>query len=194
MKTIDTYIQEAFRLRDDTKIKDKHHPHSYKELRKLLDEKYEENNEYMDCRDIDVYDVDESYNYYTMRGLFQGFTKVKVIDVTRWNIKKFDNLAQCFKRCRNLEQIKGLNTWKIDNGAIVDMSEMFEDCENLRDIGDISEWNISDITSMSKMFKGCRELSLSGTGDISKWQKNFNKSCATDVMFDESKIDLPEFL
>ena len=194
MKTINTYINEAFRLRDDTRFKNKRRPESFEELRKLLRDKYLNDSKHLDCRDIDVSGVYESYDYDSMTGLFQGFNDTHTIDVTGWNIKQFDNLAQCFKDCVHLRQIKGLNTWDIRNDSITDMSAMFENCRELHDVGDISVWDVTDILGMTHMFKGCRHLTLTGTGDISKWQKSISRDCSVDGMFDDSLIDLPEFL
>ena len=122
-------------------------------------------------------------------GLF-GSTGSLKIDVTDWDLSKTKSMASLFSSNSKLEQIIGLDTW--DTSNITDMSNMFGGCRNLLSL-DLSSWNTSNITDMIEMFGGCwnlKSLDVSGF-DTSKVtnMRNMFDNCSSLTNLDLSSFD-----
>ena len=112
---------------------------SFDELRKIIEQRYEEygpgtKQDPIDFNDIDVSNFDSFCNV-KGKGIFQG-TQFKYIDISGWDVSN-----------------------------VTDMSSMFFDCIELKSVGDISKWDVSNVTVMQFMFYGCESFNQ----DISGW-------------------------
>ena len=56
-----------------------------------------------------------------------------------------------------------ISDWDVSN--VTDMSCMFYGCKELKSVGDISKWDVSNVTDMWYMFAFCEKFNQ----DISKW-------------------------
>lgn len=97
----------------------------------------------------------DSDNVKIIYKLFCKMPKLRILDVTDWNISGITDMSDMFYNCKNLEQINGLPT--IDVSKVTSMANMFCKCKSLTHIN-ISGWDTSHVTDMRGMFGGCRSL------------------------------------
>ena len=166
MKTLNQYMQEKL-------IVNKNYnqyiyvPKSFKELRKIIKDRYEklgpgtEQNP-IDFNDIDVSNIDSFCNNKNKVGIFER-TKFKYIDISEWNVSNVKSMNNMFYMCEELESVGDLSKWDVSN--VMSMRGMFSDCNKLKSFGDISSWDVSNVTDMGFMFKYCESFNQ----DISKW-------------------------
>ena len=76
-----------------------------------------------------------------------------------------------FKDCIYLTRIEGI--WNLNTENVTDMSSMFLGCRNLTSL-DVTNFNTEKVTDMSRMFQNCYDLT---SLDVS----NFNTSKVTDM-------------
>lgn len=199
MKTIDTYIHEAFRLRDNTKLSGKRKitVNTREELLEIIIKRLspEKNG---DFSDIDVSKIKDFSN------LFQNLS-FKTINITGWETSQAEDFSSMFDKCDKLEEIIGISdidtshvtymthmfhkckklkrinisNWNVDN--LYYANGMFGWCDDLEDIGDLSEWNVQNVKSLREMFVFCNELKH--IGDISEWTKRMKFMCNCAEMF-----------
>ena len=179
MKSLNQYIQEKLIInkdyRDNTIV-----VKSFDELRKIIEDRYDElgagtKDNTIDFNDIDVSNLDSFCNDKGI-GLFSR-TKFKYIDISYWNVSNVTNMGFMFYGCKELESIGDLSYW--DVSKVTDMWGMFYHCEKLKSVGDLSNWNVSKVTDMWGMFYHCKKLK--SVGDISKW--NVSKVTNMEYMF-----------
>ena len=164
MKSLNQYIQEKLIINKD------YHDNmivikSFDELRKIIDDRYNElgpgtKENPIDFNDIDVSNLDSFYD--KGKGLFE-YTKFKYIDVTYWNVSNAKSMRRMFFECKELKSVGDISKWDVSN--VTNMRSMFYKCDELESVGDISKWNVSNVTNMMYMFHGCRSFNQ----DISKW-------------------------
>ena len=165
MKTLNQYIQEKLIINkdySDNTIVVK----SFDELRKIIDDRYNElgpgtKENPIDFNDIDVSHLDSFYNKNKV-GIFEG-TKFKHIDISDWDVSNVTNMQFMFNGCKYLKSVGNISKW--DVSSVTDMWYMFFKCEKLESVGDISNWNVSKVTNMSYMFAFCKKFNQ----DISNW-------------------------
>ena len=165
MKTLNQYIQEKLIINkdySDNTIVVK----SFDELRKIIDDRYNElgpgtKENPIDFNDIDVSHLDSFYNKNKV-GIFEG-TKFKHIDISDWDVSNVTNMVAMFFRCEELKSVGDISEWDVSN--VTDMGSMFFRCEKLESIGDISNWDVSNVAVMSYMFEFCKKFNQ----DISNW-------------------------
>ena len=189
MKTLNQYIQEKLIINKDyhdTKIVVK----SSDELRKIIEQRYEEygpgtKRNPIDFNDIDVSNLDSFCNKETGKGIFDN-TKFKYIDISDWNVSNIESMRNMFAYCKELESVGDLSN--LDVSSVTDMSQMFAFCKKFnQDISkldvssvenmshmfyccssfnqDLSSWDVSSVTRMTRMFSECHSFNK----DISKW-------------------------
>ena len=165
MKQLNQYIKEKLIINKDyhdTKIVVK----SSDELRKIIEQRYEEygpgtKQNPIDFNDIDVSNLDYFCNDKN-KGIFQE-TKFKYIDISEWDVSNIELMNYMFWSCRELKSVGDLSNWDVSN--VTYMCGMFYGCKELKSIGDISKWDVSKVIYMSYMFCDCKFFNL----DISKW-------------------------
>ena len=163
MKNLNQYIQEKLIINKDyrdAKIVVK----SFDELRKIIEDRYDEfgagtKQDPIDFNDIDVSNLNSFCND-NDNGLFEK-TKFKYIDISDWNVSSVTNMLSMFYRCNELKSVGDISYWNVSN--VTNMAYMFTGCANLNQ--DISRWIVSRVTDMSYMFYGCTSFNQ----DISNW-------------------------
>jgi len=164
MKTLNTYINE-WRLTDDSKNKINtynYFPENFNELRKIVYERYKKcynkKIKVLDLRDINVFNCKVN-NFMQLDfgyGLFREFEKIKIIDITGWNTRKFNHMNCMFLDCYDLEKIIGIENLNVSNVSY--FGGMFKGCYSLKSL-DLSKWQLSDkVDNLENMFKECKSL------------------------------------
>ena len=182
MKTLQEFVIEKLKIKksstDKIKVKD------YSELRRIVKQRYEENNAYVDCSDLDVSKIE------TLEELFSNFKNVVTIDITGWETSKVTSMYRMFNDCYELEHIIGLED--LDVSSVENMSYLFWNNTKLTTL-DLSKWNTHNVYSMAAMFYSCIRLKeIAGI-------ENFDLSKTTNIigMFEEcnalKKLDLSKW-
>ena len=174
MKSLNQYIKEKLIInkdyRDNTIV-----VKSFKELRKIIEQRYEEKGpgteqDPVDFNDIDVSDIDSFYN--NDKGIFSR-TDFKYIDISYWDVSNVTDMSYMFFECEELESVGDLSNWDVSN--VKSMNSMFFYCAELKSTGDISKWDVSNVNDMGNMFECCESFNQ----DLSSW----NISNVTDMDF-----------
>ena len=188
MKTLNQYMQEKL-------IVNKNYnqyiyvPKSFKELRKIIKDRYEklgpgtEQNP-IDFNDIDVSNIDSFCNNKNKVGIFER-TKFEYIDISDWDVSNVKDMVGMFHKCKQLKSVGDISYWNVSK--VEGMSIMFYSCEQLTSVGDLSNWNVSSVKNMYYMFYECKQLK--SVGDLSNWNVSnvkfmndmFNKSGITNI-------------
>ncbi len=142
-------------------------PKSFKELVKIIEQRYEEQGpgtkqNPIDFNDVDISNINSFYNANINEGIFD-LTDFEYIDVSDWNVSKVKDMYKLFNECYNLKSVGDLSNWDVSN--VEDMSLMFNSCYNLKSVGNLSKWNVSECKNMYNMFK------KSGIKNIPDWYK-----------------------
>ena len=187
MKSLTNYINEKLIVNKNYKPYT-YAPKSFDELRKIIEQRYEEKGpgteqDPVDFNDIDVSDIDSFYNKNAGefgRGIFQK-TKFKYIDISDWDVSNVTSMRNMFFMCTELKSVGDISYWDVSN--VTSMRNMFSWCKKLKSVENISKWDVSNVAIMSNMFYDCEELEF--IGDTSKW----NVSSVTDMthMFNTCK-------
>ena len=152
MKTLNQYIKEKLIINKDyrdNKIVVK----SFDELRKIIEDRYNElgpgtKQNPIDFNDIDVSNLDSFCN--KVKGIFE-VTKFKYIDISDWDVSNVKLMRCMFYKCEELESIEDISKWDVSN--VIDMSWMFYNCKFFNQ--DISNWNVYKVRYRMRMFDGC---------------------------------------
>ena len=180
MKTLNQYIKEKLVInkdyRDNTIV-----VKSFDELRKIIEQRYEEygpgrEQNPIDFNDIDVSNIDSFYND-KCKGIFEG-TKFKYIDISDWDVSNIKSMRGMFFMCTELKSVGDISKWNVSK--VTDMNSMFHGCKYFNQ--DISGWNVSNVNNMSYMFYGCASFNQ----DISNW--NVSKVKYNILMFNDCPI------
>ena len=154
MKTLNQYIQEKLIInkdyRDNTIV-----VKSFDELRKIIEQRYEEQGpgteqNPIDFNDIDVSNLDSFYSNTYYRGLFEG-TNFKYIDISSWDVSNVKSMRRMFYVCEELESIGDISNLNVSK--VTDMSFMFAFCKKFNQ--DLSKWDVSKVKYNSYMFDYC---------------------------------------
>ena len=167
MKTLNQYIKEKLVINKDYQdamivVK------SFDELRKIIEDRYDElgagtKENPIDFNDIDVSNFDSFCDKYNNNnGLFEG-TKFKYIDISYWDVSNAVSTRNMFYECDELKSVGDLSNW--DVSSVMSMRGMFYECKDLKSVGDLSNWDVSNVTDMSYMFYKCESFNQ----DISNW-------------------------
>ena len=165
MKQLNQYIKEKLIINKDyhdTKIVVK----SSDELRKIIEQRYEEYGpgtklNPIDFNDIDVSNIDSFCDKLDL-GIFNDMN-FKYIDISDWDVSNVTNMNGMFFMCKELKSVGDISKWNVSK--VTDMNSMFNGCNELEFIGDISKWNVSNVTNMGHMFNSCNNFNQ----DISNW-------------------------
>ncbi|MEW7278287.1 BspA family leucine-rich repeat surface protein [Aquimarina sp. 2201CG1-2-11] len=89
--------------------------------------------------------------------------KDKIVEVNQWGTQQWISMESAFQGCTNLK----LNADDTpDLSQVTRLWNMFSGCTNFEDLkGQIGNWDMTDITSISNMFKDC----IVFDEDISSW-------------------------
>lgn len=162
MISINTYINEAFRLRDNTKLSApviriaKYHPQTKFELKHLIDNRIQYRGVGTKEEPIDFNDVDTS----AIKDFSFIFQKMDIeyIDISNWDTSEVIKMMSMFDGCKNLKSIGDISGWdvsKVDNFA-----RMFWKCKNLEDVGDLTKWKINLSAWRQNMFTHAGDIAV----------------------------------
>lgn len=113
-------------------------------------------------------------NATTMATMFQYCSKLKNLDVSKWNTSKVTNMEFMFLGCSALTNLD-VSEW--NTSKVTNMNCMFVECSKLTNI-DVSKWNTSKLTNCEFMFNKCSGLT---NMDVSKW--DMSKVTNNNAMF-----------
>lgn len=167
MKSLNKYIHERLVINKNYSNPYTCAPTTFKELGKIIEQRYEEQGpgtkqNPIDFNDVDVSNINSFYNANINEGIFEE-TEFEYIDVSNWNVSKVKDMYKMFNECYNLKYVGDLYNW--DVSSVEDMSLMFNDCYNLKTVGNLSKWNVSECKNMYNMFK------KSGITNIPDWYR-----------------------
>lgn len=127
----------------------KYFPKNRRELSDIIDNKLDNNKEYIDVSDIDISNLDKQ----NIGLIFSHYDHIEVIDgFEYWNTTNIKKMYQMFQGCTNLKRID-LSNWDVSNVERFD--GMFDKCNSLETIGDVSNWKISKNADIDHMFTDC---------------------------------------
>ena len=130
MKHLKLYIQEGLKL-GSSKITLESSPKSYKELKKILKERIE-NDPNADLNDIDVSEFTD------MNSLFAGLDPHN-IKIDKWDVSNVINMTSMFNGCKNFNV--DISDWDVKN--VETANYMFFDCKKFDQ--DLSSWQLPNI-------------------------------------------------
>ena len=164
MKTLTKYLNEKLVINKDYNDPYTCVPTSWKELRKIIEDRYDKlgsgtKQDPINFNDIDVSNLD-SFCDNNDNGLFEDID-FKYIDISDWDVSSITNMLSMFYRCNKLKSVGDISYWDVSN--VTNMAYMFTGCVNFNQ--DILRWNVSRVTDMSYMFFGCVNFNQ----NISSW-------------------------
>lgn len=115
---------------------------------------------------IGIEDLDFS-KAHTISYMFYKCENIKSLNLSKWKVDKIKMLSHLFYECLRLEEIKGLEKWRLNPIGNLSFDSMFNKCEELKSI-DISSWKVENVRDFDYMFRRCYELT--SIGDISGWK------------------------
>ena len=190
MKTLTKYLNEKLVVNKNYKTPYTCNPKSCKELRNIIEDRYNKlgpgtKQNPIDFNDVDISNISSFYN--ENMGIF-GEMDFKYIDISDWDVSNVKNMFAAFCDCYYLKSAGDLSNWNVSNAK--DMGAMFGNCEQLVSIGDLTDWNVSNVENMNSMFEYCKKLK--SIGELSKWDvSNVNDM---SYMFDNSGItNIPDW-
>ena len=153
MKQLNQYIKEKLIINKDyreVKIVVK----SSDELRKIIEQRYEEyglgtKRNPIDFNDIDVSNIDSFCDKLDL-GIFNDMN-FKYIDISDWDVSNVTNMNGMFFMCKELKSVGDISGWDVSN--VTSMTSMFDGCIFFNQ--DLSKWNVSKVRYYSYMFDGC---------------------------------------
>ena len=205
MKSLSKYISEAFKISTKTRVEKVKIVNSINDLIQILNEEIkkckDDNNPKLDLSFIRFSDEFINSRQKTLNYLFNNYlfnvTYINTLDITGWNLEKFEKIDSLFKNCNYLEKIIGLDTLDLSN--IYSAKELFASCAsldfscvknlNVKGIKDLSfafsfnkmdnldfltNWDISECEDISFIFCGCKQLT--NVDGIKNWNINSLKN------------------
>ena len=134
-----------------------------------------------------------------MRGMFNGCSSLKELDLSVFNTCSVENLWEFVRNCSSLERINlsNFNTSKVDV-----MISMFEGCSSLKKL-DLTSFDFTQEPKVENMFKNCncivyvkdewsRDYLVKNTGYKNIVVKNFNDKYRIIEFFSQGKNILQE--
>ena len=89
-----------------------------------------------------------------MSGMFSDCTKLKFIDLSKFNTSSVKDMENMFLNC---ESLISLNLSNFDTSSVIIMQSMFGNCNQLIYL-DLSNFNISNVNNTFQMFSFCISL------------------------------------
>ena len=155
MKHLSKYLAEKLIINKDYREANIVTPKSFDELRKIIEQRYEEQGpgteqNPIDFNDIDVSNINSFCNYTKYQGIFEN-TKFEYIDISKWDVSEVTDMSYMFYKCDKLKSVGDISKWNVPN--VMDMDFMFYDCKTFNQ--DLSDWDVSNVKNISGMFNNC---------------------------------------
>lgn len=104
-------------------------------------------------KNLDLTYFDTSNVGKSMQDLFLGCTSLKTANINNFDVNKVENINSLFNSCRSLESVD-MSNWK-NTSKITSATNVFKNCEKLTDI---VLPKFSSLTTIQRMFYGCKSL------------------------------------
>ena len=159
MKSLNQYIIEKILINKSSKFINKIKVESNYQLQSIIEERYHNNNSFIDLTDLDISELDDLSN------IFARLSKVEVIDISGWDTSNVTFMEEMFRKCSKLKNIIGIEN--LDVSKLENADSMFSYCENLVEL-DLTNWNPKLLQKTRCMFCGCSNLKI--IKNIENWQ------------------------
>ena len=183
MKSLNQYIIEKILINKSSKFINKIKVESNYQLQSIIEERYHNNNSFIDLNDLDISELDD-FSY-----VFDRLNEVEVVDISGWDTSNVITMDCMFIQCKKLKNIIGIENLDVsklessncmfshcENLVELDLTNwnpkllqktryMFDDCSNLKIIKNIENWQLQNIKNVSYMFCDCTKLDV----DLSNW-------------------------
>ena len=106
-----------------------------------------------EIKGLDKWDTSAVTN---INAMFSNDTALTSLDLSSWNVSKVESFGSMFSGMDNLSTLN-LTGW--DTSSAIDMNSMFESTRKLTTINGLTNLNVSNVTSMSNMFKMATAIS-----------------------------------
>lgn len=174
--SLTSFINERLQINKDYKEVYSQKPETARDLRKIIEDRLDEQGlgtvkEPINLNDIDVSKIDNLENVFYYIGMNY---KIKYIDISNWDVSHVTSFKSMFANCSSLQYVGDLSRWNVSEGT--DFAAMFINCKFLKNIGDISNWEMTKANDIHSMFSECKRLN--DIGDVGLWDvsnvRNFN--------------------
>ena len=130
-------------------------PKSFDELRKIIEDRYDElgpgtKENPIDFNDIDVSNIRSFYRSDIYTGIFDGIN-FKYINISDWDVSNVTDMSYMFFTCEKLKSVGDISKWNVSN--VTNMNSMFEFCNSFNQ--DLSNWDVSSVTDADYIFYDC---------------------------------------
>ena len=178
MKSLNQYIIEKILINKSSKFINKIKVESKDQLQSIIEERYHNNNSFIDLTDLDISELDDlSY-------VFDRLNEVEVIDISGWDTSNVITMDCMFRKCTKLKNIIGIEN--LDVSKLEDATSMFYGCENLVEL-DLINWNPVSLQNAQQMFFNCSNLKI--IKNIENWQLP-NIKCVRYMFSGCTKLDV----
>ena len=158
MKSLNQYIIEKILINKSSKL-NKIKVESKDQLQSIIQERYNNNNSFLDLTDIDISELDN------LSSIFGILNNVEVVDISGWDTSNVTTMAYIFSHCIKLKKIIGIEN--LDVSKLEKTNFMFSGCENLVEL-DLTNWNPVSLQNARQMFYNCSNLKI--IKNIENWQ------------------------
>ena len=183
MKSLNQYIIEKILINKSSKFINKIKVESKDQLQSIIEERYHNNNSFIDLTDLDISELDDlSY-------VFDRLNEVEVVDISGWDTSNVITMDCMFIQCKKLKKIIGIENLDVSKlrcancmfsyceklveldltnwnpVSLQNAQQMFFNCSNLKIIKNIENWQLPNIKEVSYMFYKCNKLDI----DLSNW-------------------------
>ena len=137
MKSLSKYISEALKINSKSRVIQTTEVNSMDDLTQIIQEEIKKckdnNNTKLNLSFIRFSDEFIDSRHKSLWNLFNNYLfnvkDITVLDITGWNVEKFEKIDGLFRNCNYLENIIGLDTLDLSN--IYSATELFTNCKSL---------------------------------------------------------------
>lgn len=165
MKEITTYINEALKIRSGAKLSKGKEIYTREELINEINTRIKTSPVFKKNKVLDLSDLKLSPEITDLKNLFAKTSGIKHLILKYWDVSNVSDFSNMFADMYELESIEGIDEWNIKSATT--MYKMFYGCSSLSSVGNIVKWPINkanDLKTVSYMFYGCKNLTLSLRG------------------------------
>ena len=139
MKSLTHYIQEKLIIKKNNKYK--YFPQTKKELKKIIDQRIEDEGNEVYLNDIDVSNITNMSKLF----IYSDFNG----NISSWDVSNVKNMSEMFIGCGKFNS--DISNWNVSN--VTNMNSMFSGCKSFNQ--DISKWDVSKVKEDYFMFSNC---------------------------------------
>ena len=139
MKSLTHYIQEKLIIKKNNKYK--YFPQTKKELKKIIDQRIEDEGNEVDLNDIDVSNITNMSKLF----IYSDFNG----NISQWDVSNVKDIEDMFFECTKFNS--NISTWDVSN--VKNMYRMFTNCYKFNQ--NISNWDVSNVKHSKDIFYNC---------------------------------------